>query len=61
MKIQLNGRRVEDIEDIQAEPQAVMDSVKKQEFQRCFRQWRRCLVRCINSEVGSFEGDKTDL
>jgi hypothetical protein len=61
MKIHINGRRVENTGEIQGEPQAMLNSVKKREFQRRFRQWQTFLVRRINSERVIFEEDKTDL
>jgi hypothetical protein len=41
MKIQIKGQRFEDTVEIQAESQVVMDSITKQEFQKCFEKWER--------------------
>jgi hypothetical protein len=40
----LKGRRFNDVEEIQAESQAALDAVQKEEFQKCFQKWEN---RCI--------------
>jgi hypothetical protein len=50
----LKGQKFEDVAEIQAESQAVLDSITRVS-QGCLQQWERHLARCINSE-----GDSTD-
>jgi hypothetical protein len=50
MKTQLKRLRLENIEDIQAESQAILDDIKKREWQRCSQQWERRWTRCMNTE-----------
>ena len=52
MIILLKGQKFEDIAEIQAESQAVLDSITRVS-QGCLQQWERYWARCINSEGGS--------
>jgi dipeptidase len=61
MKIQLKGQIFEDIVGIQIESQAVLDSIREQEFQRCFQHWHRCWAQCINSKSDHATRDNTNL
>jgi hypothetical protein len=60
MKIKMKGQRLEDTLQIQVESQVVLDSITKQEFQKCFQQWKRCWVQCMNSKEDCFEGKNTN-
>jgi len=56
LKIKLNWRRFQ-MEEIQAELQAVLNTLRENDFRQCFKNWRRRLDRCQASEGDYFEGD----
>jgi len=56
MKLKLKGRQF-DIEDIQAESQRVLDTLKEKDFQEAFQKWRRRWDRCLRVGGNYFEGD----
>jgi len=56
LKMKLKGRRFW-MEEIQAESQAVLNSLRENDFQECFKNWQRCWDRCQASEGDYFEGD----
>jgi hypothetical protein len=41
LKLKLKGRRLNTIEEIQAESQRVLDTVTEKDFQEAFQKWRR--------------------
>jgi hypothetical protein len=41
LKMKLKGRRFETVFDIQREPQAVLDSIKKNDFHVAFEAWKK--------------------
>jgi len=45
------------MEEIQAESQAVLNTLRENDFQECFKNWQCCWDRCQASEGGYFEGD----
>ena len=45
------------MEEIQAELQAVLNTLRENDFRQCFKNWRRRLDRCQASEGDYFEGD----
>ena len=53
----LNGRRFQTLEEIQVESQAVLNTLRENDFQECFRNWQRRWDRCQASEGDYFEGD----
>jgi hypothetical protein len=55
---EVQGRRFESTEGIQAELQDVMKMLTQNDFQQCFRSWKSRWCRCINSEGDYFEGDR---
>jgi transposase len=57
IKLKLNRRRFESIEDIQAESQDVMKMLTQNDFQQCFQSWKSHWDRCINAEGDYIEGD----
>jgi hypothetical protein len=60
-QIQLMWWSFEVIAEIEAESQALLESIAVLEFQRCFRERGRRWNLCTKSEGGCFEGDNTDL
>jgi len=57
MKFKLKGRRFDNIEDIQAERQKVLDTLTEKNFQDAFQKWRRRWDRCLHAVRNYFEGD----
>jgi hypothetical protein len=47
IKMTLKGRHFNDVGEIQAESQAALDAVQKEEFQKCFQKWENRCNRCI--------------
>jgi hypothetical protein len=41
MKLKLKGRRFDTSEEIQTEPQRVLDTLTEKDFQEAFQNWRR--------------------
>jgi hypothetical protein len=50
LKMKLKGRRFETVSDIQMEPQAVLSSIKKNDFHGAFEAWKTRRDRCIRSQ-----------
>jgi len=57
LKMKLKGRRFQTVEEIQAELQAVLNTLRENDFQECFKNWQRRWDRCQTSEGDYFEGD----
>jgi len=57
LKIKLKGRRFQTMEEIQAESQAVLNTLRENDFQECSKNWQRRWDRCQASEGNYFEGD----
>jgi len=57
LKMKLKGRRFQTLEGIQAESQAVMNTLRENDFQQCFKNWQRRWDGCQASEGDYFEGD----
>ena len=55
-KLRMKGRRIE-TEEIEAESQAVLNTIREYDFQECFEKGHRPWNRCEASEGGYFEGD----
>ena len=55
--MKLKGRRFQTMEEIQAQSQAVLNTLRENDFQECFKNWQRRWDRCQASEGGYFEGD----
>jgi len=55
--MKLKGRRFQTVEEIQAESQAVLNTLRENDFQECLKNWRRCWDRCQASEGDYTEGD----
>ena len=45
------------LEEIQAESLAVLNTLRENDFQECFKNWQRRWDRCQVSERDYFEGD----
>jgi len=41
LKMELKGRRFQTVEEIQAESQAVLNTLRENDFQECFKNWQR--------------------
>jgi len=54
LKMELKGRRIQ-TEEIQAEPQAVLNTLRENDFQECFKKGHRTWDRCEASEENYFE------
>jgi hypothetical protein len=57
--MKLKGRRFETVSDIQSESQAVLDSIKDNDFHDAFEAWKKRWDRCIRSQGDYFEGDRS--
>jgi hypothetical protein len=57
MKLKLNGRRFDTIEDNQAESQRLLDTLTEKDFQEAFQKWMRGWDRCLHAGGNYFEGD----
>ena len=56
LKMKLKGRRFQ-TEEIQAESQAVLNTLRENDFQESFKNWQRRWDRCQASERHYFEGN----
>ena len=56
LKTKLKGQRVQ-TEEIQEESQAILNTLRENDFQECFKNWQRRWDRCQASEGDYFEGD----
>jgi hypothetical protein len=57
LKIKLKGRRLDTIEVIEAESQAVLNTLTEHKFQNAFKKWQMRWEWCIRAEGAYFEGD----
>jgi hypothetical protein len=57
----LKGRRFETVSDIQKELQAVLDSIKKNDFHSAFDAWKKLLDHCIHSKGDYLQGDGSQI
>jgi hypothetical protein len=55
LKMKLKGRRFETVSDIQRKPQAVLDSMKENDFHGTFEVWRKRWDPYIRSQGDYFE------
>ena len=53
----LKGRRFQTLEEIQAESQAVLNTLRENDFQEYLKDWQCRWDRCQASEEEYFEGD----
>ena len=57
LKFSLKGHRFDGIEDIQANTERALNTLKKENFQECFQKWKHRWSRCVQSQEDNFEGD----
>jgi hypothetical protein len=57
LKIKLKGRHFDTTDVIEAEPQAVLNTLTEHDFQEAFKKWQKGWEWCIHVEVDYFEGD----
>jgi len=57
MKLHLKERRFVPIEEIQAESQQVLSTLKSADFTECFQKWQNRWDCCIQAQGDYFEGD----
>jgi hypothetical protein len=57
LKMKLEGQCFETVYVIQRESQAVLDSVKENDFHGAFEAWKKQWDNCICSQGDYFEGD----
>jgi hypothetical protein len=57
MKLKLKGLRFDTTEEIQAESQRVLDTLREKDFQEAFQKWRRRWDRYLHAAGNYFEGD----
>jgi len=57
LKMKLKGGRFQTLEEIQAELQAALNTLRENDFQECFKNWQRLWYRCHASQGDYFEGD----
>jgi hypothetical protein len=55
--MKLKGRRFKTVSDIQSESQAVLDSIKENDFHGAVEAWKKRWDHCIPSQGHYFEGD----
>jgi hypothetical protein len=56
LKIKLKGGHYDTTEMIEAESQAMLNTLTEHDFQDAFRRWQRRWERCIRAEGDFFEG-----
>jgi hypothetical protein len=57
LKMKLKGRCFETVSDIQRELQAVLNSIKENDFHGAFQAWKKLWNCCIHFQGEYFEGD----
>jgi hypothetical protein len=57
MKMKLKGQHFETLSHIQRKSQAVLNSIKENEFHGAFEAWKKWWGFCIHSQGDYFEGD----
>ena len=57
MKKVFKGKCSPDVEEVKHKKAKALKVIKIDEFRNYFEQWKKCLSRCIASNVEYFEGD----
>jgi hypothetical protein len=57
LKIKVKGRHFDTVEAMEAEPQAVLNTLTEHDSQDAFKQWQNRWERCTRVEGDYFEGD----
>ena len=61
LKMNLKGLRFQTLGEIQVESQDVLNTLRENDFQECFKNWQRRWDCCQASEGDYFEGDDGPL
>lgn len=61
LKIPLRGHRFDRIEEIEAETKKALKAIPKEDFSKCFDEWKNRWHKCIGAEGDYFEGDEMDF
>jgi hypothetical protein len=61
MKMKLKGQRFETVFDIERESQAVLDSIKENDFHSALEVWKKRWDSCICCQVNYFEGHGSQI
>ncbi|KAJ4428957.1 hypothetical protein ANN_25953 [Periplaneta americana] len=57
LKTPLKGSRFESREEIMRNVTTELNTIPKEDFQRCFRQWKDRWAKCVQAQGAYFEGD----
>ena len=57
LKMKIKGRRFQTLEEIEAESQADLNTLRENDVQECFKNWQCRWDRCQASKGDYFEGD----
>jgi len=57
LKMKLKWRRFQTLKEIQAESQAVLNTLRENDFQECFKNWLHHWDLCQASDGDYFDGD----
>ncbi|KAJ4426506.1 hypothetical protein ANN_27320, partial [Periplaneta americana] len=57
LKTLLKGSRFESREEIMRNATTELNTIPKEDFQRCFRQWKDRWAKCVQAQGAYFEGD----
>jgi hypothetical protein len=57
LKIKLKGHHFDTTEVTEAESQAVLNTLTKNDFEDAFKKWQKHWEQCIHAERDYFEGD----
>lgn len=61
LKKPLKGRRFESIEDIKQNSQMALKAIKKNEYKKCFEEWKKRWHMCVGKDGDYFEGENINL
>jgi hypothetical protein len=61
MKLQLKGRHIDRVEEIQPKSQNVLGTLREQDFQHVFQQWQWHWVQSVAAQGDYFEGDAAQI
>jgi hypothetical protein len=60
MKIKLKGWKFDEVEEIQAEMQKLLNSLTKNHFQSAFQKWQKRWDKCVRFQSDYFEDDSAE-
>lgn len=61
LKRPMKGRRYATIEEIKTASKEDLNKITKNDFSKCFEDWKKRYHKCIMSDGDYFEGDKIDI